>query len=437
MSCTPNSTVIRFPYEDVEPLAIDAKLSVDFFDLPQGIPDADEDEIISRALASPIGTANLEHLSRGKHRVLIVVDDVTRPTPVRRFVHKILESIHAAGVEKHKITFITSLGTHRPMTRKEMAAKLGEKVVEEYRCENHNWRDPDSLEYLGETEQGIPVWINKIVRQSDLVIGIGSIMPIDICGYTGGGKILVPGLSGPETVNKMHWNRIDVPSSRVIGHRDNTIRHSIDALARKAGLDFVLDVITDANERILDAVAGDMVEAHRNGCRRAAKRFKVQFEKEYDIVVSDSYPFGIEFWQANKALDMAAHFVKKGGVIILIAPCPEGWSRTHKEEILKFGYRRISDIKSLVANGEIKHSVVGVHMYQVSEAAVEKGRLILVSGGLPEEEVTRVGFMWSRTPEAAFLRALELVPPEPDIAVVRNAARMIPVPTGEAASPAI
>jgi len=264
------------------------------------------------------------------------------------------------------------------------------------------------------------------VRRSDLVIGIGSIMPIDICGYTGGAKIVVPGLSGPETVNRMHWYRIDVPSDEVIGHRDNAIRSSIDALARKAGLDFVIDVITDADERIIDAVAGDMVEAHREGCRRAARCFVVPFKCEYDVVIADSYPFGIEFWQANKALDTAAHFVKKGGIIILVAPCREGWSRTHRQDILKFGYRSISEIKRLVADGEIEHSVVGVHMYQVSEAAVEKGRLILVSEGLPEDEVRKVGFMWASTPTEAFKHALELVGPGPNVAVLKNVARMIP-----------
>ena len=312
------------------------------------------------------------------------------------------------------------------MTRDEMIQKLGDTVVNSYRCINHDWQDPDSLELIGRTDQGAPVWINKIVGRSDVVIGIGSIMPIDICGYTGGGKILIPGLSGPETVNSMHWNRVDVPSGEVIGVRDNVIRSSIDALAKKAGLDFVVDVITDMNERIINAVAGDMVEAHREGCRRGAEYFEVPFSREYDIVIADSYPFGIEFWQANKALDMAAHFVRKDGVIVLIAPCPEGWSRTHRDDILRYGYRSIPEIKKLVEEGNIEHSVVGVHMYQGSEAAVEKGRLILVSEGLPKEEVEQVGFMWASTPPAAFSQALDLVGDGASVAIVRNSARMIP-----------
>lgn len=430
---------IRFPYDDVPPLELDADAEVDFYDLPfrsgKDRPMHNTAAIVCDALQNPIGTSAIADLARGKESILVVVDDNSRPTPVSRFVHCVLQEIHAAGISEQQITFMMALGTHRPMTRKEMVDKLGEQVVRTYTCINHDWENPDVLEYLGDTAQGAPVWINRKVAESDLVIGVGAIMPIDICGYTGGGKILVPGLSGPETVNKMHWTRVSLPKSEVVGHADNPIRESIDALARKAGLDFIVNVVLDANGNVVDAVAGDLEKAHREGCRRAAGHSNVSFAKEYDIVIADSHPFDIEFWQANKALDTAGHFVRPGGVIILVTPCHEGWSQTHREEILRFGYLPTADIKKLVEEGKIKHSVVGVHMHQVSEAAVEKGRLILVTAGLPRDEVERVGFEWSATPHDAFSRAAQAIGDKPTVAALSNAARMIPVQHARSDSP--
>lgn len=424
------NVIVDFPYVNVPSLDLEDISDVDFFDLPTG---ADADSAATRtaaivcdALRDPIGTPTLSELSRGKGKVLIVVDDNSRPTPVSRFIHCILDELLDAGILERQITIMAALGTHRPMTHAEMVEKLGEDVVSRYTCLNHEWDNPDALEYLGDTDQGAPVWVNRKVTESDLVIGIGAIMPIDICGYTGGGKILVPGLSGPETVNKMHWTRVYLPASEVVGHADNPIRSSIDALARKAGLNFIVNVILDSNGRVADAVTGDMIAAHREGCRRSEAHYKVGFHREYDIVVANSHPFDIEFWQANKALDTAGHFMRHGGVVILVTPCREGWSQTHGEEILQFGYPPIARVKELVERGDIRHSVVGVHMYQVGQVAVEKGTLVIVSDGLPRDEVERVGFRWAATPQEAFALARNVVGAKPTVAVLSNAARMIP-----------
>jgi nickel-dependent lactate racemase len=331
----------------------------------------------------------------------------------------------AAGMEEQEIEFMVALGTHRPMTPIELADKLGSDIVKRYKVHNHDWQDEDQLEFLGTTEQGAPVWINKRVRQTELVIGLGSIMPIEICGFTGGGKILVPGLSGPQTVDSMHWTRIDVPAEQILGKADNPIRASIDALAREAGLDFIANVILDPDNRIVGAVAGDMTAAHRAGCRIAEQVFGVPVPRKYNIVIADSYPFDIEFWQANKALDTAGQVVTDGGVVILVSPCREGLSQSHAREIRRFGYPPLAKIKQLVESGQIEHRVVGVHMAQVSAVATEKARLILVSTGIGRQEAEALGFSWADSPQKALEMALEMTEEQPDIAVLDGAARML------------
>ncbi len=417
---------IRFPYPDVKPMVLPDGCGVTELALPEIRQAKKGLEAVQSALENPIESPRLRDLARGKGRVLIVSDDKTRPTPVREFLPLVLDELAEAGIAAADIEFIMSLGTHRPMSRREMCEKLGSDIVRRYRVHNHNWRDMDNLEYLGESPQGVTIRVNKILQRFDTVVGLGAIMPIDVCGFTGGGKILVPGLSGEETVDQMHWVRVNVPTEQVLGREDNPIRDSIDTMARRAGLDFIVNVVLDACGEIVGAFAGDMVAAHRLGCRLAKQVYTVRFPREFDIVIADSHPFDIEFWQANKALDAAGEVVSAGGVIILVSPCYEGISRTHGAQIFEFGYPPVDRIKQLVDTGRLKHKVVGVHMYQVSKAAVEKARLVLVSSGIGSVEAEKLGFYWAADPNAAFETALRLVDKEPAIAVLRDAARMLP-----------
>jgi nickel-dependent lactate racemase len=387
---------------------------------------ADAAALTAAAIAHPIGTPPLRDLAAGRKRVLIVTDDISRPTPVHLVLPPVLDALRAAGVADRAIEFMMALGTHRHMTRGEMTRKLGPSVVETYRAHNHDWNDPDACTYLGKTEQGVEVWINKKVAEADLVIGIGRIMPIDICGFTGGGKILIPGVCGKVTNDEMHWNRIDLDDADIIGKRDNPVRASIDALARKAGLGFIVNCVMDVHQRATHVVAGDMVEAHRRGCELAMEMHAVRIPEQADIVIADSFPFDIEFWQANKALDQAALAVRDGGVLILVTPCYEGFSATHSE-ILEFGYPPIDEIKTLVKSGRIVSKVVGVHMAQVSRVARHRAHVILVTWGIARKDVEKAGLGYAETPQAALDAAFERLGREAGVAILKGAGEMLPV----------
>ena len=415
---------VIFPYKKVESFEISDDFNAQLFDLPNIKTALSSSEIVRQALDQPIESKKLCELAKNKQKILIVTDDIHRPTPVFDFIGTVLDDLYNAGIKDENIEFMMALGTHRPMTKKEMAQKLGSGITDRFKVHNHEWDNPNALEFMGNTDQDVPVWINKKLKEADLVIGIGAIMPIEVCGFTGGGKILVPGVCGEITNSEMHWTRVDVPHHEILGKAENPIRESIDKLARKAGLDFIINVIMNADQQIVKAVAGDMVHAHRAGCLLAVDVYGVEFNKEYDIVIADGYPFDIEFWQVNKALDTAGVIVKKGGVVIVVSPCYEGFSQTHNE-MLEFGYLPIDDIKHLVSSGKITHKVVGVHMIQVSAVAVEKAKAILVSTGISEADAEKAGLMWAQTPQKAFEEALTLVGKKPSIAVLKNAARML------------
>ena len=422
--------LIPFPYyPKVPPLEI-PEINLDgVYALPEWPATHGAEALIQAALESPIGTPRLREMARGKEKVLIVCDDVARPTPAYLIVPHVLRELAAAGVAEGAIQFMMALGSHRPMTEDEMRAKLGDAVFERFPVHNHAWDNPEALQFMGETAQGVPVWINKQVAAADLVIGIGRIMPIDICGFTGGGKILIPGCCGEVTNSEMHWRRVDLDSSQIVGQRDNQVRQSIDELARQAGLDFIVNIVMDANKRILDCVAGDLELAHRAGCQRARAAHEVRIPRRADIVVCDGFPFDIEFWQVNKAVDTAGLVVREGGVVICVSPCHEGLSRTHEAELLKFGYRPTAEVKRLVESGQLHPKVIGVHMIQVSEVAVEKARLILVTQGISEADIRKVGLHYAATPQQALERAFHMTGPEARVAVLRGAAQMLPIIT--------
>ena len=421
----------RFPYPDVSPLVISDQSLLGVFAAAECRGCAKPEEMVRDALAAPIGSLRLADLVQrcrpgGAGSVLVVVDDVSRPTPVHLVLPSLLEELRAAGVPDSGIEFLLALGSHRFMTDAEIAAKLSPEIAARYPVHNHDWKDASACELIGRTVQGVDVWINKRIARADLVIGVGRIMPIEICGFTGGGKILVPGVCGKLTNDDMHWTRMDVPDHLVIGKRDNPVRASIDELARAAGLDFIVNLVMDSTGVVRNVVAGDMVEAHRKGCDLALVVHSVRFPCEADIVIADSYPFDIEFWQANKALDQAGLVVRKGGALVLVSPCTEGFSATHRE-LIDFGYPPVEEIKRMVAEGRIASKVVAVHMAQVSRVAREKATVILVTKGISEADVRKVGLEYAATPQAALERAFAVAGPEAKVAVIRGAAEMLPI----------
>jgi len=395
------------------------------YELPRSVAEVSEESVIRNAMANPIGAPSLRDLARRRKSALIVCDDVARPTPAYKVIPFVLEELREADIADGDIEFMMALGTHRPMTDDEMRAKVGDEVFGHHRVHNHAWDNPDALEYMGDTDQGVEVWINKKVAAADLVIGIGRIMPIEVCGFTGGGKILIPGCCGEVTNGEMHWTRISVDSRDIIGNRDNPIRASIDELARKAGLDFIVNVIMDSSKNILDCVAGDLLEAHREGCRRARAYHEVRIPHKADVVVVDGYPFDIEFWQVNKAVDTAGMVVRNGGAVICVSPCHEGLSMTHADVLLEFGYRAKEEIARLVESGRIHHKVVGVHMMQVAEVAVEKAELHMVTCGVSKEHIEKVGLTYAATPQEALDKALDKLGSDAQVAVLRGATEML------------
>src|SRR5512143_3779038 len=160
-------------------------------------PLKDLDAGIEAALAKPIGQPPIEQWVKPSDRVLIVSDDNTRLTPADRMIPPLLRRLNRAGIPDAQIACIMALGTHRYMTTQEMEAKVGSEVYRRIRVCNHEWREPKNLIDLGRSSYGTPLQVNRAVKEADIVIGLGAIVPRHIPGFSGSSKIIQPGICGP------------------------------------------------------------------------------------------------------------------------------------------------------------------------------------------------------------------------------------------------
>lgn len=371
--------------------------------------------LITGALDSPLGSERIEERVKPGDRVLIICDDVTRPTPVNQLIPRILARLNGAGVSDKSIQVLFALGTHREMTESEMRSKVGDEVLQRVACHNHNAFDKAALDYFGKSVDGVDVWLNGRINDASFVVGVGNIAPHPIVGYGGGAKILYPGVAGEETVAGFHV-ALNLDPTNYYGVIPCPGRISIDHLADVAGLDFVVDTLLDNNGRIYAVLGGDHRAVLEEGTRLAKRLYGVPVDHLYDVVVVSSYPAWLEFWQACKGAFAGATLAKPRGEIILVTACPEGCATTHpdhatyvgmKSEVLASGLCRQEFDDAVCAAGALKVAFLR-EQYHIS----------VVSEGLSPNEIGLMGFDRYGTIEEALAAALSRKGPQDEIGVI-------------------
>ncbi|MEW6424739.1 MAG: nickel-dependent lactate racemase [Bacillota bacterium] len=420
---------IGFPYDDVPGVEIKEDNLAGVFEPLDFAGREREEEIISRALLSPAGTPRIAEMAKGKKNILIIVDDNTRLTPVYKILPFVFAELKEGGASEENITILVGLGTHRPMTAAESEKKLGAEVVRRFKVISHNWRDSSSLEFIGKTPNGTEIWLNKEVLKADFVLGIGHIVPHRVAGFSGGGKIIQPAVCGGRTTEQTHWLSALYQGREIMGRADNPVRQEIETVARKAGLDAVINVVQDRQGRVVAAFCGDLVAAHRAGCRVSLEIFGVRIPEPADIVLTDSYPADTEMWQAAKGIYSSDLAVKEGGVIILVTPCPEGVASQHPA-VSELGYHPLAEVKRMVEEGVLTDLTVAAHLVHVGEVIQRKASCILVSPGIGPETAEKIGFKWAPTPQDALEMALALQGRRAKVLCFRHGGEILPLVAG-------
>jgi nickel-dependent lactate racemase len=416
---------ISFPYPEMNSMDVPEQNLLGIFSSSILRREETEEEIIERAFSQPIGSPPLSQILKGYKNVLMIVDDYTRNTPVKKILPRLFKELERGGIKPGGIKIMIALGTHRPMTEDEKAKKFGEDFSKQYPILNHPWWDPSQLINLGETERGTPILVNRIVQEVDFILGIGQIVPHRVSGFSGGGNIIQPGICGEETTGKTHWLSAQFQGREILGKIENPVKEEIERVARKVGLRWIINTIQDASERLIGVVAGDPFEAYRKGARQSLEVYESTLPQEADIVIADSYPYDSDLWVASKGIYAAELAVKRGGVVILITLCPEGVSPSHSE-VLELGYQTLGEVDSKVRKGMIQKLTVAAHLVHVGRVIKERAKGVMVSSGISKEDKERLGFIHAEEPQEALEIAFRLLGRNSKIAVLQRGGEILP-----------
>ncbi len=301
----------------------------DSWDVSEGrMNNTDEmpDEKLKEAILNPIGTPKLSELAIGKENVVIVIDDMSRPTPIYKIIPYVLDEIHSNGISKDNITIIGAVGAHRPLNRHDYILKLGKEIVESYNIENHH--PYENLVELGETKMGTPLHINKTYYEADLKVAIGGIIPHPLAGYGGGAKIVLPGVCGIETLNGNHRAGMRAGSGAGMG-RITPIREDIEDAEQRVGLDFSINIILTETGKIGGLFAGNFIEAHRKAMKFGDEVYNTEVTLDNDIAFFNLYPEDTELTQGmhkafNFLMTAPNKMLRRHGTIVIITDCYEG-----------------------------------------------------------------------------------------------------------------
>ena len=291
------------------------------------------EEAVRHALENPIGCEKLQKIVRPGQKVAIVTSDISRPLPTWQIMPSVLDELYSAGVAKEDITLVFALGSHRPHTEEEKRHLAGDRAYEEVRCMDST---PNDCVHMGVTSRGTDVDITRVVAEADVRICLGNIEFHYFAGYSGGAKAIMPGVSTPAAIQQNHRMMVspDACAGKLVG---NPIREDIEEAGAICGIDFIVNVVLDEHKHIVYAVAGEVTQAHRVGCAYLDKMYRNAIPQRADIVLvsQGGAPKDANLYQTQKALDNAKHAVKKGGTIILMGACPEGFGSATFESWLR------------------------------------------------------------------------------------------------------
>jgi nickel-dependent lactate racemase len=331
---------------------------------------------VARALKDPLpkGTRRLSEIALPESKVAIVVDDHTRKSPSDVMLLPVLDELSLAGVKDENVTVIFGSGTHRPVTSAEAIHLLGEEAAKRVKAVSHDCRALD-LVAAGTTRNGNKIMLNKIFAEADVRVLLGDVGFHYYAGYGGGCKSILPAVSGEETIKFNHALMLSA-NARTGVLEGNPVHEDMTEAAKLAKVDFTVNVVANSKGEIVRALAGEMEAAFAEGVKLVDEMFRVTVDRRADIVVVScgGTPADINLYQAYKAVDGALEAVKRGGVVILVAECPEG----HGNQVFYDWMVRYPDLKAV--EREIKRNfVLGGHKAYYLQKALLNHQIILVS----------------------------------------------------------
>jgi len=362
---------------------------------------------VRKALENPTGCQPLAELAKGKGTACVVICDITRPVPNKTLLPPILETLEKNGIKREMITILIATGIHRPNLGDELIQLVGEEVASKYNVVNHDAKKIEDQSCLGKTTRNTEVYINSNYINADLKITTGFIEPHLMAGFSGGRKLICPGIASLETVKVMHSPKIlEHPNAREGVIEGNPFHEEVIEMTKMAGMDFMLNVALDENRNIVGIFAGDYIEAHKQGVAFVRDHVGDSVPEPVDIVVTSSAgaPLDATFYQSVKGMTAALPIVKQGGTIIIAAECKEGLGGPEFSQLV----RETEDMDVFRKNMMSENYFV-VDQWQFEELAkvLKTAEVYLFSPELPGGEIPKSLLTLIESVEAGIEMALK------------------------------
>jgi lactate racemase len=381
--------------------------------------------VLVGALRAPIGRPPLRDIVRPGQKIAISVCDITRPQPRGVMLRALFEEM--PGINPHDVTILVATGTHRTNTRAELERMLGHDIVANYTVINHDGRDDSSLAYLGDTKAGVPIYLNKKWLTADVRITTGFVEPHFFAGFSGGAKMVAPGLAGLKTVLVLHdAKRIGSPRATWGVIEGNPVQGDIREIARTTGVTFSIDVTLNRDQAITAVFAGELFAEHEQACRFSKKSVMCPVDSPFDVVLTTNsgYPLDQNLYQAVKGMSAAAQVVKPGGTIVCAAECRDGLpNHGSYGELLASRPTAAALLEMINALGFSRPDAWQV---QVQAQILMKSKVLVKNGFVTDDEIRAAHFEPVHDISKTVSAALNTAGPEATLCVIPQGPQTIP-----------
>ncbi len=390
---------------------------------------ADPESSVEEALAAPIGAPPLAEIARGRRNACVVISDRTRPIPYHEILPPILTTLERAGVPRDGTLLLVATGLHRAATEEEIRAMLGPEIAGAYRVESHDGRDRESHSFLGHSEKGTPIAIDRRYVEADLKILTGLIEPHLMAGYSGGRKAICPGLASLEMMRIEHGPKMlegRVGNGILEG---NPFHEDILDIARRTGADFIVNCTVNREKRLTGVYAGELEQAFMAGVGRVAEATIRSIASPVEVALTSGggFPLDATFYQSIKGMIGCLNLLHPGGTIVIATRISEGVGSPDFQRLLSEAESAEAFMRRLFRpDFFVPDQWMVQHLCQV----LRRASVIVVSEGLSEETLAGLLVESAPTAEGGVQRALARQGPQARVAVVPEGPYVLPTVGG-------
>ncbi len=384
---------------------------------------------VRTALRNPIGEVPLRQFARGGSRACVLVCDITRPVPNGLLLPAILEELEGAGIPRERVTVLIATGLHRPASEEEKRFIVGDdEVYGSVRVENHRAEEEDAHVFLGNTRRGTPVLLDRRFVEADVRVLTGLIEPHFMAGYSGGRKVITPGVAHRDTILAIHSpGFMEHPRANSCVLEGNPLHEEQLEILRMIGPVFAVNTVVDENRRLVFVNAGDVVESHHEAVGNAKAISEVTLPRRFHTVLTSAggFPLDKTYYQTVKGMVTALGILEPGGRIVIVSECSEGMGSpaflAAQKELRKRGpHEYLSWIQRPGAR-----TTVDQWQTEKLAQALCRGRIFLYAPALGTEEWENMCVERCDDPAGAVMASVERSG-DPHVAVIPEGPYVIP-----------